>query len=202
MIALYVDDLLIACNNSTKLSEIKAALSRALWVKDLTKARQCLGSEAWHIDRPSVVVVETIYWDNLDTIGNGRSKGHSYAYANRHWSKLSWLDCCRCSVSWSHRLSGMWWIALIRTPDSLLVVWPSLSRIPQGYTVKPWNEWCIIFWAHRTMAFTISPMKTLSCQDRSTRILLVSFPVENWRADTHFWWLELRCQDVPDCKNC
>lgn len=42
MIALYVDTLLIACIDLTRLSEIKAALEKTFRMKDLNEACQCL----------------------------------------------------------------------------------------------------------------------------------------------------------------
>jgi Reverse transcriptase (RNA-dependent DNA polymerase)/Integrase core domain/GAG-pre-integrase domain len=43
IIALYVDDLLIACNNIGILNEIKKGLSREFEMKDMGQARMCLG---------------------------------------------------------------------------------------------------------------------------------------------------------------
>jgi Reverse transcriptase (RNA-dependent DNA polymerase) len=43
IIALYVDDLLIACNNIGILNEIKDGLSREFEMKDMGQARMCLG---------------------------------------------------------------------------------------------------------------------------------------------------------------
>jgi Reverse transcriptase (RNA-dependent DNA polymerase) len=43
IIALYVDDLLIACNNIGILNEIKEGLSREFEMKDMGQARMCLG---------------------------------------------------------------------------------------------------------------------------------------------------------------
>lgn len=45
IIALYVDDLLIACSKMSKLNEIKAELSKRFRMKDLNEARKCLGFE-------------------------------------------------------------------------------------------------------------------------------------------------------------
>jgi Reverse transcriptase (RNA-dependent DNA polymerase) len=44
-IALYVDDLLIACGDIAYLAEIKAALSQRFEMKDLGEAQMCLGLE-------------------------------------------------------------------------------------------------------------------------------------------------------------
>jgi Reverse transcriptase (RNA-dependent DNA polymerase) len=43
IIALYVDDLLIACNNIGILNKIKKGLSREFEMKDMGQARMCLG---------------------------------------------------------------------------------------------------------------------------------------------------------------
>jgi hypothetical protein len=43
IIALYVDDLLIACNNIGILIEIKEGLSREFEMKNMDQARMCLG---------------------------------------------------------------------------------------------------------------------------------------------------------------
>jgi hypothetical protein len=43
IIALYVDDLLIACNDIGILNEIKEGLSREFEMKDMRQARMCLG---------------------------------------------------------------------------------------------------------------------------------------------------------------
>jgi Reverse transcriptase (RNA-dependent DNA polymerase) len=45
LIALYVDDLLIACGDIAYLAEIKAALSQRFEMKDLGEAKMCLGLE-------------------------------------------------------------------------------------------------------------------------------------------------------------
>lgn len=46
-IALYVDDLLIACSDAGSLEKVKESLSSAFKMKDLNEAQQCLGFEIY-----------------------------------------------------------------------------------------------------------------------------------------------------------
>ena len=45
IIALYVDDLLIACSDSATLNVVKTELGKRFQMKDLQEARKCLGFE-------------------------------------------------------------------------------------------------------------------------------------------------------------
>lgn len=45
LIAIYVDDILIATNNNARLCEIKRELSCEFEMKDLGKVKHCLGME-------------------------------------------------------------------------------------------------------------------------------------------------------------
>jgi hypothetical protein len=47
--SLYVDDLLIACNDIGILNEIKEGLSQAFEMKDMDQARMCLGFRIFRI---------------------------------------------------------------------------------------------------------------------------------------------------------
>lgn len=59
MIVLYVDDLLIACNNSTRLSEIKGKLGTDFRMIGLKENRHCLGFVVSYL--LAVPVAETLH---------------------------------------------------------------------------------------------------------------------------------------------
>ena len=77
IIALYVDDLLIACSDQEKLLEIKAELSKRFRMKDLNEARQCLGFEIHRdVQRGTLHLSQTKYANKvLCRFGMEQSKG-------------------------------------------------------------------------------------------------------------------------------
>jgi Reverse transcriptase (RNA-dependent DNA polymerase) len=65
LIALYVDDLLIACNDKASLDEIKKSLSMTFEMKDMGDARKCLGLEIFRNRKAGILTVSQPEYANM-----------------------------------------------------------------------------------------------------------------------------------------
>jgi Reverse transcriptase (RNA-dependent DNA polymerase) len=101
IIALYVDDLLIACNNIGILNEIKEGLSLEFEIKDMSHARMCLGFR----------------------ISRNRSEQKLTMSQEKHaLSVLSRLEC-RTQMGREHQWkSVLMWMKALNMPRMFLIV--------------------------------------------------------------------------------
>jgi len=136
IIAIYVDDILVASNNEVRIEELKKSLSKDFELKDLGQLNYCLGIDFTH-GNDSIFASQRRYIDEvLDKFGMSNCKSVSTPMENG--LKLSKSEIKDETLPYQKLIGSLLYLSTTSRPDISFAV-SYLSQFNNCYQKEHWN---------------------------------------------------------------